>query len=85
MGPWEMLGLASASAAIFLILAWLTLVLYRSARREPVPRRGEVSELRQRVAELEMQQSRVAELEERLDFAERLLAEQKAPEHLPRV
>ena len=34
-------------------------------------------ELEQRVAELEFEQARLAELEERLDFAERLLATQK--------
>jgi hypothetical protein len=36
-----------------------------------------VEELEQRVAQLEAEHGRVAELEERLDFAERLLAQQR--------
>jgi hypothetical protein len=44
---------------------------------------AEADELRNRVVELEQQQSRVLELEERLDFAERLLAQQHEPVKLP--
>ena len=41
---------------------------------------AEADELRSRMSELELQQSRLSELEERLDFAERLLAnERKQP------
>jgi hypothetical protein len=43
-----------------------------------------VEELESRVGELEQMQFRVAELEERLDFAERLLGQQREPERLPR-
>jgi Tfp pilus assembly protein PilO len=46
--------------------------------------KGEVEHLHQRLAELEPMQARVAELEERLDFAERLLAQGKDAERLPR-
>jgi Tfp pilus assembly protein PilO len=46
--------------------------------------RAEVEHLQQRIADLEPMQTRVAELEERLDFAERLLAQAKDPERLPR-
>ena len=45
--------------------------------------REEIEHLRARVAELEPVQQRVLELEERLDFAERLLI-QRAPEGLIR-
>lgn len=38
---------------------------------------AEVAELRARLQELEGQQARVLELEERIDFAERLLAQQR--------
>jgi uncharacterized coiled-coil protein SlyX len=38
-----------------------------------------MAELEQRVAELEMDSARIAELEERLDFTERMLAKQKEP------
>jgi Tfp pilus assembly protein PilO len=46
--------------------------------------KAEVEHLHQRLAELEPMQGRVAELEERLDFAERLLAQGKDAERLPR-
>ena len=45
---------------------------------------AELAELRQRLGELEAQQGRVAELEERVDFAERLLASGAAPAQLHR-
>ena len=42
-----------------------------------------MAQLEQRVAELEAGQARVAELEERVDFAERMLAQRKEPGRLP--
>jgi hypothetical protein len=42
----------------------------------------ELGELQTRVQELEAQQGRVLELEDRLDFAERLLAQQRDPARL---
>lgn len=45
---------------------------------------GEVEALRQRVEQLEQGQSRMAELEERVDFAERLLAQSREPDRLQR-
>lgn len=44
----------------------------------------ELVHLRERVAELEGQGSRMAELEERVDFAERLLTEARETARLPR-
>lgn len=44
----------------------------------------EVEELRERVRDLEAGQGRYVELEERLDFAERLLAQRREVEQLPR-
>lgn len=44
---------------------------------------GELNELRSRVQELEVQQARMLELEDRLDFAERMLAKQRDPARLP--
>ncbi|MBP2647925.1 MAG: hypothetical protein H6Q77_1549 [Gemmatimonadetes bacterium] len=44
----------------------------------------QVEELRDRVRDLEASQHRVAELEERLDFTERLLAQRRDVEQLPR-
>jgi Tfp pilus assembly protein PilO len=46
--------------------------------------KAEVEHLHQRLAEMEPLQARVAELEERIDFTERLLAQAKDPERLPR-
>ena len=42
-----------------------------------------LGEIEQRLADLESRESRVAELEERLDFAERLLARESAARQLP--
>ena len=42
-----------------------------------------MEDLEYRVADLEQAQQRVLELEERLDFAERLLARQRSAEQLP--
>jgi Tfp pilus assembly protein PilO len=43
----------------------------------------ELEALRTRVGELEVQAGRVAELEERVDFAERLLSQRREAERLP--
>jgi Tfp pilus assembly protein PilO len=45
--------------------------------------RREVEQLRSRMGDLETLQHRVMELEERVDFAERLLAQRREPERLP--
>ena len=45
---------------------------------------AELEGLRSRVDQLEAGQAQVAELEERLDFAERLLAQAKQPDRLQR-
>ncbi|HSR92035.1 MAG TPA: hypothetical protein VLK88_12080, partial [Gemmatimonadales bacterium] len=45
---------------------------------------GEIEQLRARVSDVEGLQHRVAELEERVDFAERLLAQKREPERLGR-
>lgn len=43
----------------------------------------ELEQLRARVADLEAMPGRIAELEERVDFSERLLAQKHEPERLP--
>jgi Tfp pilus assembly protein PilN len=45
---------------------------------------GELDALRDRLQQLEQSQARVAELEERLDFTERLLAQSREPDRLER-
>jgi hypothetical protein len=44
---------------------------------------GEMDDLRSRLEEVEQQAARVHELEERLDFAERLIAQQREQPRLP--
>jgi hypothetical protein len=46
---------------------------------------AEVDELRHRVIELEADRGRTLELEERLDFAERMLAQRSQPRELERM
>jgi hypothetical protein len=45
---------------------------------------AELEELRARLAEVELQQHRLADVEERLDFAERLLTQRREPEQIGR-
>jgi hypothetical protein len=84
-----------AVAAIVLVVGFIAAggVLYPLARAYARRlERGEagsgpgaeaVEDLRARVADLEAQQGRVLELEERVDFAERLLAQQRLPTGTP--
>lgn len=46
--------------------------------------RAEIDQMRNRLAEVDTLQHRVVELEERLDFAERMLAQRREPERLGR-
>jgi Tfp pilus assembly protein PilO len=46
--------------------------------------RAEVEQLHQRLGEVDVLQAKVAELEDRLDFAERLLAQSREPDRLQR-
>jgi hypothetical protein len=45
---------------------------------------AEVEHLQQRMGDVDAMQARIAELEERLDFAERLLAQPREPDQLHR-
>lgn len=77
-GGHDEIPLAMVVAASLLVLAWRRA---RALKRMGTDT-GEVAldrmqEMEHRMAELEMQQQRVAELEERLDFTERLLTQQR--------
>ncbi|HWA14890.1 MAG TPA: hypothetical protein VG817_00555 [Gemmatimonadales bacterium] len=50
-----------------------------SARALPESVEAELQDIRARLEESEQARERIAELEERLDFAERLLAQQREP------
>lgn len=72
-----MIGLTFAAVKIFgpLIAAWARRIEGRGGESTL---RGEIEQLRQDVAELDGMRARVAELEERVDFAERLLVNPRA-------
>ena len=65
--------------AIILIAIQVGRAISAKASRRDLPSDGEIDELRQN---LEATQKRVAELEERVDFAERLLAKQRGADRL---
>ncbi len=66
--------------AIIIIAAQISKAIFAKSRRGPPPENdAEVSELRQN---LEAMQTRVTELEERVDFTERLLAKQRDSDRL---
>jgi len=90
--PWMVMPPQMVALITIAIVAGAALVLYPIARA--IARRLEgrgvshdllqqLDELRERVGDLESSQHRVAELEERLDFTERLLAQRRDAE-LPR-
>ena len=90
--PWMVMPPQMVALITIAIVAGAALVLYPIARA--IARRLEgrgvshdllqqLDELRERVGDLESSQHRVAELEERLDFTERLLAQRRDVE-LPR-
>ena len=85
-GPewWQTLPPPVFVMVIFAIIAGSVIVLWPlvraisrriEGRTEDVELRREIEELRMRVQEIEGDHARFAELEERLDFAERLLAQ----------
>jgi hypothetical protein len=73
------IGLAGAGsyALIALVSAWAKR-LERGPRGNAGELEGEVERLRERVLELEGTDVRLAEVEERLDFAERMLTQARA-------
>lgn len=56
---------------------WVAIVMFQRQRRIDEGRRG-IDEIDARLDDLEVAERRVAELEERLDFAERLLAQKRS-------
>lgn len=76
----------AAVATVLALSAGLGVVglrwLWLKANPRPRSTAAELDELTARVAELEAERGHLVELEERVDFAERLLAAQQAPERL---
>ena len=84
---WDAVLLLLGAAALLVVVLW---PLIRAVARR-IEAGGAAAEaqpdlegLRERVRLLEESQPRLAELEERLDFAERLLAQQREPDRLQR-
>lgn len=74
----------SAGTLGYLAIAIVSrLVKHAEGKTAPALPPGELDAIHERLAEAESLEARVAELEERLDFAERLLAQQREPERLP--
>ena len=82
MRPEEVVALMVVVAGVFLTVRPLVAAIARRIGRDPVASalpEGAVDELR---ADLEDAHRRIAGLEERVDFAERMLAKQREPERL---
>jgi uncharacterized protein HemX len=82
---WDAVLALLAAAVLVGILLWpLVKAIARriEAGAAVAEARSELMGLQERVRLLEESQPRVAELEERLDFAERLLAQQREPDRL---
>ena len=56
---------------------WVAIVMFGRQKRIESERRG-LDEVNERLDDLDAAEQRVAELEERLDFAERLLAQKRS-------
>ena len=86
--PIETIGPAIAIIVLAILAVILLLPLVRAWARRIESRgtdpelKGELEEMRNRLADVEQHQMRVAELEERLDFAERLLAQHRTPDRI---
>jgi hypothetical protein len=83
-----------AIVAVFAIAALLAVVMLLNPAVRAWARRiggeagnrdlsAEIAEIRERLAELERPSARLQEIEERLDFAERLLAQRNEPATIP--
>jgi len=77
-------------AAIAMILVTVAIAVtglrwvWLRSGRSVAPDAETLAQLQAALTRLEENEHRVAELEERVDFSERLLAQQQAPERLPR-
>lgn len=77
----EEVGISFIVAASLLVFAWRRRVALRNQPQETSGERAamRLEDLEARLIELEHAGARIAELEERLDFAERLLAQRSEP------
>lgn len=80
-----LMAMSMAGAAAYVVIVLANALVKRLEGRSTAADalQAELDELRTRVEEGEQARTRIAELEERLDFAERLLAQHRAPGRLP--
>jgi hypothetical protein len=76
------LGLVAATIILWPVMRALARRLEGKGAADPALR-AEVEQLHHRLGEVDMLHQRVAELEERIDFTERMLARAPAPAALP--
>lgn len=72
-------------AIILLVIGGVALLRFlpqRKSRLVDVPEREALEDLQVRLGQLDQLQARISELEERVDFTERLLAKQRESERL---
>jgi Tfp pilus assembly protein PilO len=88
-GMQEQVLIVVVIVVITVATAWVLAPLFRAWARRIEGRsadpqlQGEVDQLREQIAELEPLRGRIHELEERIEFAERLLAQRRDQELLP--
>jgi len=93
MGWWDTLPPEAAVTIVIVLIAGMVVMAWPIVRafarriegkgHEDQALRGEVDQLRARLAELEALHVRLSDLEERVDFTERVLAQQKGIGQLP--
>jgi hypothetical protein len=79
-----MMSLVITAATGYGLFALIGTVSKRASGRRELPAIApeELDDIRARLAEVDQMHGRIAELEDRLDFAERLLAQRKEPEKI---
>ena len=80
MGPFDAIGLAVVCVAMFKIVQAISHAVSNAAAAR---RQVSVAPDPELLAEVDALRTRLAEVEERLDFAERLLARSEAQDQLP--
>jgi hypothetical protein len=82
MRPEEVVALMAVVAGIFFGTRPLVAAIARRIARDPVPSALPDGAMEDLHAELDEARARIAAVEERLDFAERMLAKQREPDRL---
>lgn len=76
-------SLVGAGVGAYVVIALIQVLLKRLEGPRPAVGPDELESLHARIAASESLEARVEELEQRVDFAERLMAQHQEPERLP--